>query len=172
MKLAKTIALLILLSTVYLCSLAVNPIRENHLKFNVISAENKTLSEENFSGKMTLINFGSLDSEASLKEKILLQEFINNTNDSNQKINYLPIMIGEKQKVDFFVKNNKFSYDFYRDPQNRLKKALGVKIVPSSYILNENGVLIYKHVGILDFSNLESVIEILSTNSREVLGGE
>lgn len=167
MKLAKITVLLTLFSSIYLCSPS-NPIYQEQLKFKVVSAKNKTLTEKNFLGKITLINFTSLNSESSLKEKILLQEFIESNRDLD--INYIPIIIGKKQQVDSFLRNNRFSYDFYRDPQDLLKNSFKVNIVPSSFILNEDGILVYKHVGILDFSNLNNIIELLSKNSREVLG--
>lgn len=170
MKLAKITVLLTLFSTIYLCTLAVDFIHQSHLKFKVISVNNKTLSEKNFLGKMTLINFGTLNSEASLKEKIFLQEFINSNR--NLEINYIPILLGEKQQVDSFIKNNRFSYDFYRDPQNILANTLAVSIVPSSFILNEDGFLVYKHIGILDFSNFHNVLETLNKNSKEVFNGK
>ncbi|MGL4403211.1 MAG: TlpA family protein disulfide reductase [Fusobacteriaceae bacterium] len=170
MKLAKITVLLTLFFSNYLYPLAVDFVHRNNLNFNIISVNNKTLSDKDFLGKMTLINFGTLDSEASLKEKIFLQEFINSNRDLN--INYIPIMLGEKQQVDSFVKNNKFSYDFYRDPKNILTKKLKVTIVPSSFILNENGFIVYKHIGILDFSKLHSVLEVLNKNSKEVFSGK
>ncbi|MGL5963794.1 MAG: peroxiredoxin family protein, partial [Fusobacteriaceae bacterium] len=140
------------------------------LQFKVISSENKTLSEKDFLGKMTLLNFGTLDSEASIKEKILLQEFINLHSDLD--INYIPIIIGKTNQLNTFIKSNNFSYDFYKDPKNILMKTLEVSIVPSSFILNENGILVYKYVGILDFSNLHNMIDILNRNSKEVFNGE
>lgn len=170
MKLAKINVLLVLFFFIYLCSSAFDPIYKDYLKFRVVSPNNKSLSEENFSGKMTLINFGSLDSEASLKEKILLQEFINLNKDLD--IHYIPIMLGRKEQINSFIKKNKFSYDFYRDPENALRKALKVTVVPSSFIINEEGVLIYKYVGILDFSNLKNILTLLSENSKEVSNGE
>lgn len=170
MKLAKVTALLAMFFSIYLCSLSTDHFYQNQLKFKVISETDKILSEKDFSGKVTLINFGTLDSEASLKEKILLQEFIDSNSDLD--INYIPIMVGKKDQIDSFIKDNSFSYEFYKDPKNILTETLEVAIVPSSYILNEDGFLVYKHIGILDFSNLHHVLEALNKNSKEVFSGE
>lgn len=170
MKSAKIIVLLTLFLFIYLCPSAVNPVYQEYLKFRIVSPNNKILTEKNFSGKMTLINFGTLNSEASLKEKILLQEFINEN--KTLDVNYIPILLGKKQQVDSFVANNKFSYEFYRDPQNILRDSLKVNIVPSSFILNEEGILIYRHVGILDFTNLRDIFLLLNKNSREIFNDE
>lgn len=160
MRLVRAFLLLCTLILSDISSYSVNTPQSDIFKFKLLNQQNKVVTENSFKGKVTILNFGTLDSEASLKEKILLERFLKENHDLD--INFIPIIIGNSKDVNSFVNMNKFSYDFYTDPNNDLKKRLDVNIIPSTYILNEKGVLVYKHVGILDFNELKRILELLN----------
>lgn len=169
MRVIRTYIMLALFSLFQISSFSMNSRQPEEFKFRLLNHSNKPVTEQNFSGKITLLNFGTLDSEASLKEKILLERFLNENNQLD--INFVPIIIGNSKEISDFIKMNKFSYNFYTNPDNSLKNRLDVNIIPSTYILNRRGVLVYKHVGILNFEELKRILDLLNKIYSEDMYG-
>lgn len=50
-------------------------------------------------------------------------------------------------KIKPFVKSRKWRYQVLLDPTNKVKDLYGVKAMPTSFLIDENGNILYQHTG-------------------------
>lgn len=50
-------------------------------------------------------------------------------------------------KIKPFVKSRKWRYQVLLDPTNKVKDLYGVKAMPTSFLIDKNGDIIYQHTG-------------------------
>lgn len=53
----------------------------------------------------------------------------------------------DEAKVKAFVKSRKWPYICLLDAQNEVKKAYGIIIKPTAYLINTKGEIVYIHIG-------------------------
>jgi len=53
----------------------------------------------------------------------------------------------DEAKVKAFVKSKKWPYICLLDAQNEVKKAYGIIIKPTAYLINTKGEIVYTHIG-------------------------
>jgi peroxiredoxin len=53
----------------------------------------------------------------------------------------------DEAKVKAFVKSKKWPYICLLDAQNEVKKAYGIVIKPTAYLINTKGEIVYTHIG-------------------------
>ncbi|MBN2465889.1 TlpA family protein disulfide reductase [candidate division WOR-3 bacterium] len=54
---------------------------------------------------------------------------------------------GDEARVKAFVKSKKWPYICLLDAQNEVKKAYGIIIKPTAYLINMQGEIVYTHIG-------------------------
>lgn len=63
-------------------------------------------------------------------------------------------------KVKPLVDQLGWPYEVLLDPNNELKRALGVQVIPYTLIVNGNGKIVYKHSGYVDGEEEELLEEV------------
>lgn len=53
----------------------------------------------------------------------------------------------DEARVKAFVKSKKWPYICVLDAQNEVKKAYGIVIKPTAYLINQEGEIVYTHIG-------------------------
>ncbi len=53
----------------------------------------------------------------------------------------------DEARVKAFVKSKKWPYINLLDAQNEVKKAYGIVIKPTAYLINQKGEIVYTHIG-------------------------
>jgi len=53
----------------------------------------------------------------------------------------------DEARVKAFVKSKKWPYICLLDAQNEVKKAYGIIIKPTAYLINQKGEIVYTHIG-------------------------
>jgi peroxiredoxin len=53
----------------------------------------------------------------------------------------------DEARVKAFVKSKKWPYICLLDAQNEVKKAYGIVIKPTAYLINQKGEIVYTHIG-------------------------
>lgn len=118
---------------------------------------NKEFTENKFKGKMTILNFGTTWCSVCLEEKKNLDNFIKNN--KNLDINVVPILIDSKENIKKYLTKEKFDYTFYEDKNMEVGNKFLIRGVPMTFILDENGVIIYKHLGAINLEDIKSIFE-------------
>jgi len=126
-------------------------------KFSVINLYN-TKGElegtsEKYLGKITVYNFGASWCPPCKVEKPLLNKFYN---ENKEKINVVSIMIDDDgSAVDKFFIDNPMDFPHYFDKGQILSRKLLIRVVPTTYIIDEKGIILERIHGALDWSPLK-----------------
>jgi len=103
-------------------------------------------------GKVTIYNFGASWCPPCKVEKPLLNKFYNENRD---KVNVVSIMIDTDGKaVDKFYKENPMDFPHYFDKGQKLSNQFLIRVVPTTYVVDENGINIARIHGATDWSQI------------------
>jgi len=125
-------------------------------KFSVINLYNtkgelKETSEK-YLGNITIYNFGASWCPPCKVEKPLLNEFYNANKD---KVNVVSIMVDDNGKaVDEFFIENPMDFPHYFDEGQILSRKFLIRVVPTTYIIDEKGIILERIHGAIDWSQL------------------
>jgi cytochrome c biogenesis protein CcmG, thiol:disulfide interchange protein DsbE len=78
------------------------------------------------------------------------------TDDARTRANVLPMVSGRG-----------WEYDFYLDENGDFRRAMGVNLVPHTFILNGKGEIVYQHTAFSDgmeWEMFDLLIELLEDN--------
>lgn len=160
--------ILILLLLVSVLSFSTKEGLEAGDKFPVMKLYNTKSEEvgtsEKYLGKITIYNFGASWCPPCKVEKPLLNKFYNANKD---KVNVVSIMVdNDGESVDKFFIDNPMDFPHYFDKGQTLSRKFLIRVVPTTYIIDKNGIILERIHGALDWSQLK--IEDL----EELLVGE
>lgn len=114
--------------------------------FEVISLDGKkTISLNELKGKKVFLNFTTTWCPDCIKEKeILGPEYAEKYKDSNVEfiIVFGPYKSDNKEKVEEYMKKNGYTFTPYYDTEGKdLYNQFGVINIPTTFLINEEGVL-------------------------------
>lgn len=122
-------------------------------KITLISTDGKEkISSKELEGKKTIYNFVTTWCKYCTQEKPSLNKFYK---ENKKDINVVSIFIGEKARtIDEYVKNNPIEFNYYHDKDEKISRKLLVRGTPTSYIVDENGVIIARIPGAVDWNQV------------------
>tara|TARA_B110000014_G_C19958239_1_gene495896 strand:+ start:238 stop:765 length:528 start_codon:yes stop_codon:yes gene_type:complete len=128
---------------------------------NDLLDENLTFNNEIFLGKKSIINFfASWCSPCKVEHSILIEISKNNKD-------VLMVGVNHKDKksdaIEFIKTGNPYNY-IAIDKDGKLAMDFGVYGLPETFVLDENGIIIFKHVGPITSKLYEKEIKKLLTN--------
>jgi peroxiredoxin len=131
-------------------------------KFQFESAKGKTSSIADFKGKVVLINFFATWCGPCKMELPKIQAEIWNKHHDNPK--FAMLTFGREhtwQEVDKFRKDNGFQFSFYPDPKRGVYGKFAAQTIPRSFLLDEEGKIIYMSEGFEEnhFNELVKLID-------------
>ena len=127
------------------------------LKANDFSAKDSqggVVSLKDFQGKFVLLNFWATWCYPCLKEMPDLEKAYKNLGKENLAV--LAIAMGESvDKIKKFSDKNSISFPLLSDENMVITKLYGVKNIPITYLIDPEGVLLGRALGIRDWSRPE-----------------
>lgn len=148
--------ILVLLLLVSVLSFSVTEGLEVGDKFAVIELYN-TKGElegtsEKYLDKITIYNFGASWCPPCKVEKPLLNKFYNK---NKENVNVVSIMVdNDGESVDKFFIDNPMDFPHYFDKGQILSRKFLIRVVPTTYIIDSNGIVLERIHGALDWSTL------------------
>ncbi|WP_051569208.1 TlpA disulfide reductase family protein [Alkaliphilus transvaalensis] len=132
-------------------------IRRGNIAAN-FSLKNLAGQEENltdYRGKKVVLNFWSTDCPACVEEMPALNDFYLEYKD--QEIVVLGVNLGESSKVvaDFMEKNN-YQFPILLDEKVAVGFSYGIIFTPTTFFINEDGVIVDLHIGALTLEDLHN----------------
>lgn len=107
--------------------------------------ETKTISLDDLKGKKVFLNFTTTWCPDCIKEKeILGPEYAEKYKDSNIEfiVVFGPYKSDNKEKVEEYMKKNGYTFTAYYDIEGKdLYNQFGVVNIPTTFLINEEGVL-------------------------------
>ena len=109
-------------------------------------------TSEKHLGKITIYNFGASWCPPCKVEKPLLNKFYNANRD---KVNVVSVMVDSNgEAVDKFFEENPMDFPHYFDKGQVLSRKMLIRVVPTTYVVDKNGIILERVQGALDWSKL------------------
>ena len=121
---------------------------------NLYNTKGESEGDSNiYLGKITIYNFGASWCPPCKVEKPLLNEFYNLNKD---KVNVISIMVdNDGESVDKFFIDNPMNFPHYFDQGQVLSRKFLIRAVPTTYIVDEYGIILGKKHGAANWSELK-----------------
>jgi thiol-disulfide isomerase/thioredoxin len=149
--------ILILLLVVYNLSFGIKEGLEPGDKFPTIvlydTSGKEVGTSEKYLGKITIYNFGASWCPPCKVEKPLLNEFYKKY---KENVNVVSIMVDVDGKaVDKFYEKNPMEFPHYFDKGQKLSRRMLIRVVPTSYVVDENGIILERVQGALNWDEVK-----------------
>jgi len=132
----------------------------------LVDAQGANLKLSSLRGYVVLINFWATWCTTCKAEKPHLQRLYNVMR-SNPRFKLLTVLYNDTmQKALAFNKELGYDMPTYADPGGQAAKALGLKGVPESYIIDKKGVLRHHIIGPLSWAD-EKYVRTLTEMTQE-----
>ncbi|MFI8687183.1 peroxiredoxin family protein [Rossellomorea sp. NPDC077527] len=124
-------------------------------KLKTLSGEAKTLSE--LKGKKVIVNFWATWCPPCKEEMPVLQEFYDKY---GKDVEILAINIDPQYNVKEYQASLGLTFPILLDTDDKINNAYDILTVPTTYIINEQGIITHKQIGaITDIDTLKSLIK-------------
>lgn len=133
--------------------------------FKVTSLTGETKSRSSLKGKVVLLNFWATWCPPCKQEIPTIEKLHNEMKGQNFEV--FAVSVGESpDTVKKFVAQQKMTYPIYLDPQNLLSRTYASQGIPTTYLIDKNGLFIAALIGAYDYANPE-LIAILSELAKK-----
>ena len=146
-------------------NLFINKNLKNYDNLIFLDAKNEQIDLKNFHGNLIILNFWATWCAPCKKEMPSLDTLQTNKDLDNLKI--FPINIGKESNVKaskFFKDLNIKNLDLYFDPPITLAKKFELRGIPTTIIINKEGLEFARILGSIDFEDKEFIKWLSSFN--------
>ncbi|MGL4392038.1 MAG: peroxiredoxin family protein [Fusobacteriaceae bacterium] len=120
--------------------------------FELIKLNGEKISIESFRGKKVLINFTATWCPYCNAEKKIFSPFYESVLKNNKNLETVIIFgdygkdvrIDTKAKVLEYMKKNNYNFLIYYDENKIIRNMFGAKVIPTTFLIDENGIIIEK----------------------------
>ena len=127
--------------------------------FILKTLEGKQVSLNSFEGKVVILNFWASWCGPCKAEMPSIESLYNKTKDLNIVI--LAVNLGESEStVKSYIDSNNFSFTVLLDTDKTVGTEYGVRSIPTTYILDKNGMAVAGKLGSYEWDN-NKIISLL-----------
>ena len=128
--------------------------------FKVSEISGKTITQDNFKGKVTIINFWATSCTTCVKEMPKLVETYDKYKSNGLEFMALAMSYDPPMYVVNFAETRKLPFIVAMDSDGSAAKSFGkIQLTPTTLIINKQGKIIKRYVGEPDWSEFHQVIE-------------
>ena len=126
--------------------------------FTLKNMNNKDITLRNLEGKKVFINFWASWCPPCKTEMPAIQKLHENY---GEEIEIIAVNLEEqKKKVKKYLENENLNFTVLLDKNKKAANKYLIRAIPTSYFLDENGVIIEKHMGILNYQNMKEILNL------------
>ena len=123
--------------------------------------DGKTVRLEDYQGRFVLLNFWATWCLPCLKEMPEFEKVFQEMGE--EKLVVLAVGMGEDTgKISKFAEKYGFTFPLLADPDMEITRLYGVKNIPVTYLINPEGVILGRALGVRDWANLDLLAFIKS----------
>jgi thiol-disulfide isomerase/thioredoxin len=154
---------LMVLTVVLLCLLTscTEKIPRPAVDFFVKSTDGQRISLSKLKGKVVVVNFWATWCPPCREEIPGFNEVYEKYRNQGLEIIGLSIEQGKESEVISFTRTNKMSYPVSIASPELIEDYGPIDLIPTTFIVNKDGDIVYKQVGSISSSQLESIIKPL-----------
>ncbi len=129
------------------------------------------MDSKDLEGKAIMLNFWATWCPPCRQEMPSIEKLYKKyKKNSNFEIVAISVDQGTSIKVANFIKENKYTFPVYFDEKGKLGRKFLIRSIPTTFIINSEGIIIDKKLGAEDWSKLK--IESLIINKEAKKGDE
>ena len=123
--------------------------------------DGKTVQLEDYQGRFVLLNFWATWCLPCLKEMPEFEKAFQEMGE--EKLVVLAVGMGEDTgKISKFAKKYGFTFPLLADPDMEITRLYGVKNIPVTYLIDPEGVILGRALGVRDWANMNLLAFIKS----------
>jgi peroxiredoxin len=113
----------------------------------------------NYRGKVVMVNFWATWCEPCREEMPALEDLRNRF--AGRPLEVLAVEVGSGEgRIRQFLRDTPVTFPVLRDPEGEAMKRWKARVLPTTYVLDPAGVIRYRFVGVLDWSQEKVAAEI------------
>lgn len=124
--------------------------------FTLKDLNGKEVGLEDFKGKKVMLNFWATWCPPCKAEMPAMQKLYET---KSNEIEILAINLDPQNKVADFVSENGLSFPILLDQSGGTQQSYSILSIPTTFIIDENGVIQKKHVGSMTLEQMEEIIK-------------
>ena len=132
--------------------------------FSFVKNDTVNMHLSDLKGKVVLLNFFATWCPPCKKELPKITEEIWNKHKDNEQFELMIVGRGHNQTdLRKFIEKNNYSLPFYADKDKKIFGSFAKDIIPRSYIINKNGLVVYQSLGFNEdeFKKIVHIIDSL-----------
>lgn len=135
-----------------------------NVQFKTIAG--KQFDTNSLKGKVTLVNFWATSCTTCVQEMPLLSEKFNTYKDKGYRTVAVAMEYDEPAFIQNFTNDRKLPFDVVHDKDGSIASAFNqVKLTPTSYLIDQKGMIVKRYVGAPKADELKATIESLLSQS-------
>jgi DsbE subfamily thiol:disulfide oxidoreductase len=111
---------------------------------------------EDYKGKKVMLNFWATWCPPCKAEMPAMQELYQT---KSSEIEILAVNLDPQNNVAIFVNENGLTFPILLDHNGETQQTYSIISIPSTFIIDENGVIQKKHIGSMTFEQMEEIIK-------------
>ncbi len=130
-------------------------VNEKAPDFSLKTLEGKEVKLSDFKGKKVMINFWATWCPPCKAEMPAMQQLYNQ---ANGYFDILAINIDPQNDVKGFVSENRLTFPILLDESGKTNQGYSIISIPTTFLINEKGIIEKKHIGAMTFEQMEEFI--------------
>ncbi len=137
-------------------ALKITPMNQTIGNIVISNLDGKNIPIKNYKGKIIFLNFWATWCPPCVQEMPSMEKLHKAMKNDNFVM--LAVSLGEKKSVvENFLKSKNFTFPIFLDQRNSLGSMFGVSAIPTTLIINKEGVIIGKTVGARNWGDKKSI---------------
>lgn len=124
--------------------------------FTMKNLEGKDVSLEDYRGKKVMLNFWATWCPPCKAEMPALEKLYQQKSD---EIEVLAVNLDSQNDVAGFVNKNQLTFPVLLDENGETQQAYSIISIPTTFIIDEKGIIVKKHIGSMSYEQMEEIIK-------------
>ena len=134
-------------------------------QIDMLTISGETISTEDLRGSVYLVNFWATDCPGCIEEMPGLIDTFNKYKNNNFTVIAVSMFYDPPSRVLSYAEKNKLPFPVTLDLDKNIMNSFdGIKLTPTSVLINKKGQVVNTIIGVLDFKELHEKIDLMLKN--------
>ena len=134
-------------------------------QIDMLTISGETISTEDLRGNVYLVNFWATDCPGCIEEMPGLIDTFNKYKNNNFTVIAVSMFYDPPSRVLSYAEKNKLPFPVTLDLDKNIMNSFdGIKLTPTSVLINKKGQVVNTIIGVLDFKELHEKIDLMLKN--------
>lgn len=121
--------------------------------FKLIKLNGEKVDLEDYKGKVIMLNFWATWCPPCRAEMPSMENIHKKYDPEKFVILAVSVDRSKRKNVEEFIKDNGYSFAVFHDSDNKLSRKFAIRSIPTTYIINKDGIIVDKKLGAINWEN-------------------